>query len=255
MLIAPVVSPADSSASWIVSALRERCFAFRSTIVSRSERANPAARIAPKDEPYSTMRCSARYHHTRCGISCTSGYAPVEIDARQTGVSDGKTDQARRYSPCSARKRIAGVSAASNTDGVSPSMTMITTGLIGLILGKGAQARVRVGRAAAEARAQHGHRERLEVAEHRHEGGRGAADRDEPQQQRRPAARAAAPQRAGDERRRAERAAGGADETGDGLVPVEEREADRDGDRSGDHEREDRLPQNADGRHAECGAE
>src|SRR2546423_3976826 len=177
MLIAPVVSPAASSASGIVSALRERCFAFRSTIVSRSERATPAARIARNEEPYSTMRRSPRYHQTRCGISWTSGYAPVEIDARQTGVSDGKTDDARRYSPCSARKRIAGASAASNTDGVSPSITMTTTGLIGLILGKGAQARMRIGRAAAEARPEHGHRKRLEVAQRWHEGERGADDR------------------------------------------------------------------------------
>src|SRR5262245_47978716 len=179
MLIAPVVSPADSSASWIVSALRDRCFAFRSTIVSRSERANPAARIAPNEDPYSTMRCSALYHRTRCGISCTSGYEPVEIDARHTGVSDGKTDDARRYSPCSARKRIAGVSAASNIDGVRPSMMITTTGLIVLVLGKRAQPRVRIGRAAAHAQAQHGHGERLEVADHGDEGERRADERHE----------------------------------------------------------------------------
>src|SRR5256885_5111960 len=166
MLIAPVVSPADSRASWIVSALRDRCLAFRSMTVSRKDRAMPAARTAPKEEPYSTIRCSPRCHHTRWGISCTSGCAPVEIEARQTGVSDGNTEAARRYSPCSARKRIAGVSAASNIDGVSPSITITTTGLV---LGKGAQARVRVGRAPPEPRAERRHGERLEIAQHRDE--------------------------------------------------------------------------------------
>src|SRR6476659_10368289 len=138
-------------------------------IVSRSERASPAARIAPNDEPYSMMRCSPRCHHTRCGIWCTSGCAPVEIDARQTGVSDGKTEAERRYSPWSARKRIAGVSAASHIDGVRPSITITTTGFGPLVLGKGAQARVLVGRAPAQARAEHRHGNRLEVADHRHE--------------------------------------------------------------------------------------
>ena len=96
--------------------------------VSRSDRAMPAARTAPNDDPYSTIRCSPRCHHTRCGISCTSGCDPVAIDERQTGVSDGKVDVARRYVPCSARNLIAGVSAASNIDGVRPSMTTRTTG-------------------------------------------------------------------------------------------------------------------------------
>src|SRR2546430_13007274 len=137
MLIAAVVSPAASSASWIVSALRDRCFAFRSMIVSRRDRARPAARTAPNEEPYSTIRCSPRCHHTRCGISCTSGYAPVEIEARQTGVSDGNTEEARRDAPCSARQRIAGLSAASNIDGVEPSITITITGLV---LGQGAPA-------------------------------------------------------------------------------------------------------------------
>src|SRR3954447_3919546 len=143
-------------------------------IASRSERASPAARIAPNEEPYSMMRCSPRCHHTRCGIWCTSGYEPVEIDARQTGVSDGKTEAARRYSPCSARKRIAGVSAASNIDGVRPSITITTTGLV---FCKGAQARVLVGRAAAQPSAEQRHRERLEESEDRDEGERGPGER------------------------------------------------------------------------------
>ena len=63
-------------------------------IVSRIERRVPAARIAPNDEPYSITRRSPRWNHTRCGISCTSGCAPVAIEERQTGVSDGNVDVA-----------------------------------------------------------------------------------------------------------------------------------------------------------------
>ncbi len=58
----------------------------------------------------------------------TSGCPPVAIDDRQTGVSDGNVDAARAYVPCSSRYRKAGVSAASNIDGVRPSMTIRTTG-------------------------------------------------------------------------------------------------------------------------------
>ena len=125
------------------------------------------------------IRCSPRCHHTRCGIWCTSGYAPVEIEARQTGVSEGKTEAARRYSPCSARKRIAGVSAASNIDGVRPSITITTTGFgtRPLVLCERAQAGVPVRRAAAQAQAEHGHRDRLEVADDGHERERGDDER------------------------------------------------------------------------------
>src|SRR3954453_2501871 len=167
MLIAAVVSPVSSSASNTVTASPTTCLALRSTIVSRSERARPAARTAPKDDPYSTSRRSSRFHQTRCGMWCTSGCAPVAIDERHTGVSDGKVDAARRYSPWSARKRSAGVSAASNIDGVRPSMT---TRMTGLVLGKGAQPGVPVGRAAAEAPAENEHGDRFEVADDRHEG-------------------------------------------------------------------------------------
>ena len=129
---------------------------------------------------------------------------------RQTGVSDGKVEAARRYSPCSARKRSAGASALSNIDGVRPSMTTRTTGF-----GAGnsvprerAQPRVRVGRAPAQPAPESRHGERLEVADAR---GRTRAQRRRARRGRagssRPAARAAAAQRAGDERRRAERAA------------------------------------------------
>jgi len=63
-------------------------------IVSRSARRVPAARIAAKDEPYSTSRRSPRCHQTRCGIRWTSGSAPVAIVDRQTGVSEGKVETA-----------------------------------------------------------------------------------------------------------------------------------------------------------------
>ena len=56
----------------------------------------PGASSAANDEPYSTSRRSLRFHQTRCGIPCTSGWPPVAIDARQTGVSDGKVETARR---------------------------------------------------------------------------------------------------------------------------------------------------------------
>ena len=48
--------------------------------------------MAPNDEPYSTRRCSPRWYQTRCGISWTSGCAPVAIEERQTGVSEGKVE-------------------------------------------------------------------------------------------------------------------------------------------------------------------
>src|SRR6476659_2578581 len=218
-------------------------------IVSRSERASPAARIAPNDEPYSMMRCSPRCHHTRCGIWCTSGCAPVEIDARQTGVNDGKTEAARRYSPWSARKRIAGVSAASNIDGVRPSITITTTGfgISPLVLCERAQAGMPVRRAASQAQAEHRHRDRLEVADDGHECERGDDERREPEQRRGPSARPAAAERAGDERRRAERAADRADDPTDGLVPLPERETDRGRDDGGDDERDRRAAQHSGG--------
>jgi hypothetical protein len=59
---------------------------------SSSERRAPAARTAPNDDPYSTRRCSSRFHQTRCGIRWTSGCAPVAIEDRQTGVRDGNVE-------------------------------------------------------------------------------------------------------------------------------------------------------------------
>ena len=39
---------------------------------------------------------------------CTSGCAPVAIDERQTGVSDGKVETPRRYVPCCGEERERG---------------------------------------------------------------------------------------------------------------------------------------------------
>src|SRR4051812_29267792 len=227
MLIAPVVSPASSSCSYMVCAFSPRWRALRSTIVSRNERASPAARTAPNEDPYSTMRCSLRYHHTRCGISCTSGCAPVAMDERHTGVSDGNVDAARRYSPCSARKRSAGVSAASNIDGVRPSMTIRTTGLVAR---KRAEAGVPVGRAAAKSQTERRHRDCLEVPDHGDERERGDEERCKSEQCRRPPTRAAPPQCAADERRGAERAARATDGAADGFGDAADQEADPDRD-------------------------
>ena len=65
-------------------------------IVSSSDCDSPAARSAANEEPYSTIRRSCRFHQTSDGMWCTSGPAPVAIDVRQTGVSEGKTEVARR---------------------------------------------------------------------------------------------------------------------------------------------------------------
>ena len=64
-------------------------------MASKIERAIPAARTAPNDEPYSTMRARSRSNQTRCGMWWTSGCAPVAIDERQTGVSEGNVETAR----------------------------------------------------------------------------------------------------------------------------------------------------------------
>ena len=65
-------------------------------IVSMSPCESPAARTAANEEPYSTIRRSCRLHQTSEGMWCTPGPAPVAIDVRQTGVSEGKTDVASR---------------------------------------------------------------------------------------------------------------------------------------------------------------
>src|SRR5579862_1854310 len=101
------------------------------------------------------------------------GPAPVTIEERQTGVSDGKTDVACRYSPCSARKERAGArplsTARSKAAGVIPSTTIRTSflrmrpGL--LVAGERPQTGVALGPRPAEPRRQSRQRQRLEVAD------------------------------------------------------------------------------------------
>src|SRR5438270_2518170 len=150
-------------------------------IVSRSERAIPAARTARNEEPYSTRRARSRSYQTRCGIWWTSGCAPVAIDDRQTGVSDGKVETAREYRPRSARYDRAGVrsspTAASNIDGVSPSITIKMT----LVAGKSAKAGVPLLGTASQAGRQGRHERRFQIAGgrdpgHRRDQQRGQAD-------------------------------------------------------------------------------
>src|SRR4051794_2763789 len=139
------------------------------TIVSRIERRVPAARMAPNDDPYSTMRRSSRCHQTRCGMWCTSGCAPVAIDVRQTGVSEGKVVTARRYEPASASAESVGAerspTAFSKVDGVRPSMMI----RIALLLRKRAKARVLLAGALARAQSDDRDRDRLDEADDRDE--------------------------------------------------------------------------------------
>ena len=110
---------------------RERCSPLMPKIVSRIAWRAPTARIAGNDEPYSTTRPSPRWYQTRCGMWWTSGNAPVAIDVRQTGVSDGKTLVARPVQPASDSAASAGsrpaASPSSRASGVSPSMTTRTS--------------------------------------------------------------------------------------------------------------------------------
>src|SRR5215467_11278501 len=126
-------------------------------IVSSSDCESPAARSAGNEEPYSTILRSSRFHQTSEGMWCTPGPAPVAIEVRQTGVSEGKTDVACRYSARSARKESAGArplsTARSNAAGVIPSTTIRTT-LLGmpelLVAGERSQAGVALGLRAPE---------------------------------------------------------------------------------------------------------
>src|SRR6266487_1312582 len=84
-----------------------------------------------------------------------------------TGVSEGNVVTALPYAPCSARKVSAGMrgspAAASNIDGVRPSMTIRTT----LVAGKRTESCKTFGRAAAEARRERGHDRGFEVTDSR----------------------------------------------------------------------------------------
>src|SRR5437868_1469244 len=200
MLIAAVVSPPPSRVSYTVSAPRLKCRAFRSTIVSRRERASPAARTAPNDEPYSTIRCSPRCHQTRCGMWCMSGCTPVASDVRHTGVSDGKVVTPRRYSPASASRDSIGAerspTACSNVDAVNPSITMRMA-----LLGKRSKAGVPLARPFARTDGEDRQRRRLQVAHDGDDREREGADGSEHKYQRGTAGRTAPPERSLNERR------------------------------------------------------
>src|SRR3954452_2229797 len=237
MLIAALVSPVSSSASYTVTASRARWSRFMLMIASRIDCAIPAARSAANDEPYSTSRARSRSYQTRCGMWCTSGCAPVASDDRHTGVSDGNVDTARAYLPCSARNDNAGArpssTAASKTDGVSPS---ITIRMAFLVARKRAQPCIALGCTAAQARREGRHQCRLEVARDRDPRDRRKCERRESEEHRHPEARAAAAHRPRRELRRADRAEHAADAAAERLVPLSEREADRDADPCREHE-------------------
>src|SRR2546425_6466309 len=238
MLIAAAVSSASSSASKTVTASAARCRLFMLMIVSKMARVIPAARSAANDDPYSTTRCSSRWYQTRWGMWCTSGCPPVASDERHTGVSDGNVETARSYRPCSARNVSAGVrlspTADSNTEGVRPSMTIRMTFLVS---GKGAQSRIALGHAAAQARGERGDDGGLDVTDAGDPRQRGEQHGGSADEQRRPQARASAPQCPGDELRRAERAERAACAAADRLVPLPEREPDDDAGAGREHER------------------
>src|SRR5439155_443565 len=189
-------------------------------MVSRSERRVPAARIAPNDDPYSMMRRSPRCHQTRCGMWCTSGCAPVAIEVRHTGVSDGNVVTPRRYSPASARAERAGVerspTAFSNVDGVRPSITMRMA-----LPGKRSEAGVLLARPFAGAHSEGGQCGRLQIADEGDQREHECAGGGQGEQQRRAAGRSAASNRTADERRRAEAAEQSPDSSTDRVGPAE----------------------------------
>src|SRR6188508_565385 len=201
MFTAPLTRPAASSASKTVVAFRDRCSSLRLKTTSRIVRAVPAARTAPNDDPYSTRRFSPRWYQTRCGISCTSGWPPVAIEERQTGVRDGKVVTARRYSPSFIRKRSAGVSsvstARSSMAGVRPSMTIRTSFLpMALVLGERAEARVALARALAQPHSQRGQGDGFDVPDDRDERERSDDDGAQEDEQRSSEPRSSTAQRA-----------------------------------------------------------
>src|SRR6186713_3346106 len=123
-----------------------------------------------------------------------SGCAPVASAERQTGVSDGKVEIARRYRPCSASSPSDGAtprsSVSSSIDGVRPS---ITIRISFLVAGKAAQAGVPVGLGAAEPRGEDRHSEHLEVAGAGDERETGETGGDGGDDQRQPSPRSATP--------------------------------------------------------------
>src|SRR3954453_4401253 len=216
------------------------------TIVSRSERRVPAARMAPNDEPYSTTRPPSRCHQTRCGMWCTPGCAPVAMDVRHTGVSDGNVVTARRYEPASASAESVGAerspTAFSKVDGVRPSM-MMRTAL--RLLRKRAQAGVLLARALPGAQADHRDRDRFDEADDGDERQGEREDGDHAEDRRRASGCAAAPDRAARERSGAEAAEHAGDRPGRTGLPVEEEPADEPAADECDRGRQDRCARGA----------
>src|SRR5688572_6601330 len=224
-------------------------------IASRMPRRAPARRSAANDDPYSTSLCSPRWYHTRCGISCTSGYAPVTSDERQTGVSDGKTVAARRYSPRSWSSARAGAvrrsTASSYIAGVNPSMTIRSA----LVAGKDPKACVALVCPPADAEAQDGQRQRDEVAEHRNEREPRQDERRSADQQRRACARAAACQRAVNGRGGTDGPEHPADRARDRAGPLGEEPPGARGAEQRDGNGHPGVAEDGDGEHAERGSE
>ena len=119
-----------------------------------------------------TRRCAAPRGATRRDAGCDARRVstPVAIEERQTGVSDGKTDVARRYEPCAASSASAGArplsTARSNAAGVIPSTT-IRTSFLAIIFRERAQPGVALGRAPAKPRGDRRERDGGEVADDR----------------------------------------------------------------------------------------
>ena len=124
-------------------------------IVSTIERPMPAATHARRTTSR-TRRAGARprSYQTRCGMWCTSGWAPVAIDDSADGRQRGEgRERARGSVPLRRRGTRAPASgrrstASSKTDGVRPSIT-IRTSFCSSVLGEDAQPGVALGRRGA----------------------------------------------------------------------------------------------------------
>src|SRR5205823_2779893 len=161
----------------------------------------------------------------RCGMRCTSGCAPVAIDDRQTGVSDGKVETPRRYVPFAARNESAGAlpvsTASSKTAGVSPSTTTRISFLrsANSIAGQAAQAGVALVVAPARPGAERGEPDRLEEADDGDQRERGHQERGEADENGCAPAGSSPPESPGDERCHDNGTESSADPARDRLVP------------------------------------
>ena len=92
----------------------------------------PSARVAAKEEPYSTNRPSPWWYQVMPGMREPTGCSPVTIAERQTGVSDGNVEtQVSVREPAAASAAIVGARPAaiarSRSSGPRPSTTARTT--------------------------------------------------------------------------------------------------------------------------------